>query len=271
MEKKRVVIDFDGTVTVLDEEAVQFREAFIQEMARRLGLNIERLRSSMENAEAVVRQFPETYGWKSNGIIVAPAVSDPYLLTQASARLILESEQPRTGWPAEIDFDKFLGELFTYAYGFSGTCFKPYARFFIESLSIRADLTVVTNSGTEKVDAKITSLLGSGHGIKIIGNAKKYQLGVVSNKLPVRVQISGLNRPVYPQRDNYYKILESLKPDRVIGDSWELDLALPMFLGIPTVLALSERTPNWEVAVCTSRNSFVSGSLLEILDHILGC
>lgn len=272
MSKLRVVIDFDGTVTNSFEEAKPFRDAYIYKMAGLLNMNLERLQSSMKIAESVVRQFPETYGWKSDGIIVAPAVSDPYLLTQASARLIMESEASYMNFPPTEEWDKFFGELFTYAYAFSNTCFKPYARYFIESLSIRTDLVIVTNSGTENVDKKISSLLGSDHGIKIVGNAKKYQLGIASKQLPVKVQVMGLNRPVYIQRQNYFDILKSLgQVDFVVGDIWELDLALPMFLNIPTVLALSEATPSWEKDICSTEKSFSSGSLLEILDHILKC
>jgi|GEM_PF-4457347 len=57
----------------------------------------------------------------------------------------------------------------------------------------------------------------------------------------------------------------------VIGDIYELDLALPEFLKFPTVLVLSHSTPKWEIKYYKAHpNGFSSNSLQEI-EHNIFC
>lgn len=55
--------------------------------------------------------------------------------------------------------------------------------------------------------------------------------------------------------------------DLVIGDIYEMDLALPEALGIPTILIATQETPSWEIDYYKSNPTGVAVSDLDDIPH----
>ena len=87
--------------------------------------------------------------------------------------------------------------------------------------------------------------------------AKKY---VVDNNgdsgtTKLEFKLSGLDRPIFCKRPHYFDLLQRLRSERglvwadflVVGDIFELDLALPLILGANVALMRSPTTPSYEI------------------------
>lgn len=230
----------------------------------------------VSRASEKIFEEPGLYGWEVGGYIVAPATVDPYVLSTAAVQEVLkdlrQENSPSLKIPTMEETGAILSQFFKIAYATSGTVFRPGARKFLQDLQKHSDLRVVTNSDTKAVEAKIVKLLGTEHGIKIVGNAKKYVVTPEFNLVTEKLRIGGLERPVFLRRGLYYKALMESGglPDAVIGDIWELDLAMPDMLGVKTVLITQKTTPIWERLEYKDRNwGFSSNHLGEISDRLL--
>jgi len=84
-------------------------------------------------------------------------------------------------------------------------------------------------------------------------------------------------RPVFLRREYYYRVLKNLEEEKefkpentiVIGDVYELDLALPQHLGYKVVLLETEFTPEYEKRFLRrTKNSYVAKDFDELKDII---
>ncbi|OGL72212.1 hypothetical protein A3D69_01120 [Candidatus Uhrbacteria bacterium RIFCSPHIGHO2_02_FULL_54_11] len=164
--------------------------------------------------------------------------------------------------------------LYKYNYGKSATVFRVGASGLLSRLP-RDTTWVVTNSATEPVERKVRDLgvqtlrdagitnisntmnpMGWLKG-RVVGNAKKYANDPdwKTERVPAEMQIPGLDRPILLRRRLYFETLNRLRreadvkwPDiTVVGDIFELDLALPLHRGARVVLMANEHTPDYEV------------------------
>ena len=144
-----------------------------------------------------------------------------------------------------------LDELFAECYPLTDTVFnggEKNAREFLTLLHEESNLTIVTNSRTTNVLKKLAILFDTeNHGLRIVGNARKY---VVDNRgnwgVDQTMSLPGLPRPVYLRRSLYNTVIKEVKPNKVFGDIFELDLALPEAKGVHTILITSSNTPKWD-------------------------
>jgi len=246
-----VASDFDGTVTDVWRESETYTRAYSEVMANRLGFNHTELVSRLDQGLELVRGNPGIFGWEYRGLIVAPAEADPYLLTQTSASIVIRQlRQEATGLaiPTIEETGVFLDAIHYEVYPKAGIFFKDQAREYVEELHATTSFTIVTNAKTDSVRRKLATLLGEkGEEIKVLGDARKFEVEQKWTAFPEFTQPAGFPRKVYLRRQKYHDALQLIGAEVAVGDIYELDLALPEIMGLNTVLILSAHTPEHEV------------------------
>jgi phosphoglycolate phosphatase-like HAD superfamily hydrolase len=270
---KNIVTDFDGVVTDVMEESSTFEAAYLEGMCQKFSLPPPELVDMVAATKKIIESHPGKYGWEMDGVIVVDAHADPYIYTQTATFLAL-TEMISKGYAhisAEYERDKPFYNIFAEAYAKAGIFFRPFAREYLLTLHQTANLTIVTNSRTDSVNTKLIKLLGSDHGLRLVGNAQKMKLERSWNKVPDSIIPAGFPRPIYLRHKLYGDILNQLSPvHAVCGDVWELDLSLPEYLGIKTVFILKEMTPKWERRHYLNHfNGYATPSLEIALKHLL--
>lgn len=266
-----LVLDFDGTLTRVDEEARPFLAAYRAGLRELLGDD-----SGWEDAASAIAAAPDAYGWEHEGRIVAPSHADPYIFATSVAQLVLSRRGMINGHRAMLE------QIFKRAYEHAGIAFRPDARSVLETLVSRAaKIALVTNSHTDAVMKKLRMLGARGsEALPVFGDAKKWMLAEHDDPrflaLPEALAIEGLERPVLLRRGRYFDVLRKLwdelgtGPDRtlVCGDIYELDLALPAALGAHVHMVGRPSTPAYERdAVLRAGGSF-SLELSGVLDRV---
>lgn len=271
-----LILDFDGTLTKIEEEAKPYVDGYRLSLARELGLNQNEIDNYWNEARTKILRNPEKYGWQLEGIAVASATSDPILICYPIADEIftkvgknLSPEERRA----------LLGKLFLENRPKMGQAFKEGADEFLSEVYdlFNGRVYVVTNSSTDDVSGRISRLPSDHSKIRVLGGAKKYVVANDFEALPKTITISGLERPVYLRRQNYNNTLDKILQEQntdaprtaVIGDIWELDLALPQYLGMHIGLTPNPTTPQYEkdVVINYSRG-FVSNSLEGVYNRL---
>ena len=176
--------------------------------------------------------------------MVAPALADPFLLSNFVARRLCD----KLGvLPDKAERVSLLDGLYREAYAQVAMAFKPEAKEVLEALlDTGLPVHVVTNAHTATVEAKLTKLAPRGRErLRVSGDARKFlieppsTLDAVFSALPETVQAEGLVRPIHLRRGHYYDALRRIwsetdtSPETtlVAGDIFELDLAMPAALG----------------------------------------
>lgn len=279
MSVECIVLDFDGTFTLVDREAVPFIDGFLSDLRADVGDDVER---QWDETVQRVKADPDRYGWENEGRIVAPSHADPYILATTVGQLLLEG----AGISSRAARTEKLQGLYQRNYPRALTVFRPDAKAVIETLiATGIPVFVVTNSRTEHVEAKLDQLAPKGRGqITVRGDARKFVLMDPSpiddawKRVPAQRELSGLSRPIYLHRGAYYEQLRRIWQETgtdaagtlVCGDIFELDLSLPSELGASVHLVARPDTPEYERHAARTRpGGSVSqelGGLLEVLD-----
>jgi len=251
-----VVLDFDGTFTDVAAEGEPFVRHFRRRFAERVGAEVA---APWDAVEAEVVSSTEEYGWEVGGRVVAPALADPYLLSNFVARRLCE----RSGrLPDVTERGQVLDELYREAYSQAGSAFKPEAKEVLEALAATGlPVVFITNAHTRTAEAKLDSLnLRGRERIRVSGDARKFLIepaGVEDpafEALPETVQTPGLRRPIYLRRGRYFDALKRVWQDTgttpaqtlVCGDIYELDLAMPAALGASVQYVARPNTLDYE-------------------------
>lgn len=271
-----ILLDFDGTFTDVEAEGAPFAEAYRADVSRLLG---EDVTSQWLAAEGLIRNDPDRYGWNHGRRIVAPANADPYVRCTAITQVLLDERglyvdpDERTG---------ILQDLYARNYQKSATVFRPEARDVLDDVLGRSvPVFVVTNSRPDTVSRKIDELAPARREtLEVMGDAKKYvvvepaEIDSTFDAIPEEEQLEGLARPVFLRRGHYYEVLRDIwgrtgaRPERtlVVGDIYELDLALPARLGTAVHLVTRDTTPEYEVRAVLSK---AMGAISEDLRGVL--
>ena len=246
MTTRLVIFDFDGTLTDIADEGVQFEAAYRGAVLDLFG---QARAAAWDAARAAVLADAPELGWDMGTGATAPGDADPYITaTLALARFaraerlpILGSDDPRH---ASIRGD-LGGALYQAAYGSLRPAFRPEARAVIEAAVARVPhVRVVTNSSTAKVTDKMRHLaLAAPLGVD--GDARKFEVSEPTvnpagmAEVPASWRVDSLRRPILPRRGRYFDVLRRVwaetgtRPEEtlVVGDIVELDLVLPGLLG----------------------------------------
>ncbi len=252
-----LILDFDGTVTDAEREGAPFREGYLEDLATLCGQPLETVLELAATAERAIHDDPDNHGWVYGGHIVAPATVNPYLRMMPVARAIFD----RFGvFADDADRSRLLdGILYKYNYQKTLVAFRDGAFQLLSDL-VGTPSWVVTNSHTEPVQAKIRTL-ESERGMldwwlpRVRGRARKYIVNDAFDAIPKELTLPGLSRPVLLRRRHYYEVIEALLAEAgqgwddlwVLGDIFELDLAMPLAMGANVGLVVGEFTPSYEV------------------------
>jgi hypothetical protein len=283
MEKRLVVLDFDGTITNVEEEGRMFLSGYIVDLCYLLAKTVDEIAPVMHDVYGKIAANPGENGWLYNGLIVAPATVDPYLRMRAIAQKVFGHFGV---FLDSLDRGHLLDFLYTNNYPLSSVAFKDGACQMLRELCANDEISVyiVTNSHTEGVRKKLVTLGADNDELasmceRVIGGAKKYLVDGRPDHVAESITLPGLSRPMYLRRSAYFDVLERLREIHgigweavtVIGDIFELDLALPFALGARVGLVLNEFTPKYEkdfIAGNTDRACFIN-SLYEVLPFVL--
>lgn len=250
MPIRTVILDFDGTCTDVDREAQGFLAGYKADLARLMG--VADLDHAWQEAERRIRQDPSRHGWVIAGRMVAPPV-DLYLLATAVSSLLAPDLS-----------DAETERLFKENYRFTTTAFRPRAREVVEAFAAAGvHFFVVTNSDAARVGDKLDALAPRGRErVQLRGDARKFVVAEPSvhaddprfASVPETLEVADWDRPVYARRGHYFDALASIWAETgstpaetlVVGDVFELDLAMPALLGCRVHLAASPRTLDYE-------------------------
>ncbi|MEW6035328.1 MAG: hypothetical protein AB1529_01830 [Candidatus Micrarchaeota archaeon] len=243
------VLDFDGTLTDIKREAGPFRERYRKGFAKMIGMGEGPIEPLWAEAEKKILGDPRA-GWIIGGKIVAPAFPDPYAFATAAATDVLDALGILLDAGERL---KRMDLLFHSAYAGGDVAFREGARDFLLELMARTEVSIVTSSGTASVLRKLGHLaLPSSP--PVFGNAQKYLVDGAWDALPESFSPQGYGRSVLLRRRKYWDILESVRKGNphekilVVGDIYELDLALPQFMGMRVCLASRDDTPAHHIA-----------------------
>jgi hypothetical protein len=280
-----LVLDFDGTMTDAEAEGRPFRDGYLDDLCALVGrpaLDPEILAIAAE-VEAELAAAPASHPFLWMGRAVAPATVDPYLRMVPIAHRILDRFDALHG---ALDRGRLLGGVL-YKYNYAKTLghpvFRPGAGEVLKRLA-ESEAWIVTNSDTHAVAGKVAALDRETPGVawltsRVRGYARKFEVDDTWTAVAPELTLPGLDRPVLLRRRAYHDILAQLLADAgatfadlvVIGDIFELDLAMPLALGARVGLVVSPYTPAYERAfVAAHPRGCVIEDLAEIPAFALG-
>jgi len=259
-----LVLDFDGTMTDAEAEGRPFREGYLEDLALLVGAEVSDVTPIADEVEAELAAAPASHPFLWMGRAVAPATVDPYLRMVPIAHRILD----RYGAvPSAVDRGRLLGSVL-YKYNYAKTLghpvFRPGAGEMLASLG-GTQTWIVTNSDTHAVAGKVAALDREAPGVawltsRVRGFARKFDVDDAWSGAPGEMAVPGLERAVLLRRRAYFEILRDVLEEArstfeelvVVGDIFELDLAMPLALGARVGLVTSSRTPSYERAFVTA-------------------
>jgi phosphoglycolate phosphatase-like HAD superfamily hydrolase len=271
-----LVLDFDGTMTDAEAEGRPFRDGYLEDLSAMVGRHAgdAEVIAIADEVEAELARAPASHPFLWMGRAVAPATVDPYLRMVPIAHRILDKFDVM---PSAIDRGRLLGNVL-YKYNYAKTLghpvFRPGAGDVLRALG-GTDAWIVTNSDTHAVAGKVSALDRESPGVgwltsRVRGHARKFDVEDAWTGAAAELHVPGLDRPVLLRRRAYHDILKEIL-DRagasfadlvVIGDIFELDLAMPLALGARVGLVATERTPPYERAFVEAHPR------ARIIDHL---
>jgi hypothetical protein len=257
-----LVLDFDGTMTDAETEGRPFRDGYLEDLAILVGRRPgdPEIAAIADDVERELAERPAEIPFLWMGRAVAPATVDPYLRMVPIAHRVLDRFATLTQ-PDERG--RLLGGVL-YKYNYAKTLerpvFRPGAGPALTRL-VGHEVFVVTNSETVAVAGKLERLDKDTPGAgwlapRVRGQARKFDIDDAWTGVAAELAMPGLARPVLLRRKNYHDILVGCLAEAgaagfadltVVGDIFELDLALPLALGARVGLIASQRTPAYEV------------------------
>jgi hypothetical protein len=285
MDIRLLIADFDGSMTDAWAEGRGFVAGYKVAIQILTGLDEGTFKALHDGFTAAMTADPHLYGvLNEDKIVTAPAVVDPYLFMQTIARLIFDREGRFVN---PIDRKNVIEYMFVSNYAKTSTVPRLGAPEFMRAASEHgfADFCIVTNARTRSVQKKLTHMGIDADTTSLYGDAQKFKIGPVVD-VPERINILGENpnghvRWVYPGRIKYYELLNRLREYHglqwsevcIVGDIFELDLALPFFLGCQVVLLVNDHTPQYEIDWLYRNGegrAHVFGDLNDARMHLLG-
>jgi hypothetical protein len=278
------VLDFDGTMTDAEAEGEPFVAGYLEDLEALVGAETPQARAEVraivDEVLAELVSAPERHPFRWKGKAVAPASVDPYLRMVPIADRIFDRFD---AFANHVDRGRLTGGvLYKHNYGRTKgrPVFRPGAAEVIAGLE-GTETFVVTNSHTAAVAEKIRMLdKQAGGGCdwladRVRGDAQKFEVDDTWDGVPAELVVPGLSsRNVLLRRRRYHDRLKDLLdrlgawwPDlTVVGDIFELDLALPLALGARVVLVQSRHTPPYESAfVAAHPRGVVCTDLRDVL------
>jgi hypothetical protein len=243
----RVVLDFDGTCTLVEQAAEGYLEAYRQGFSTQVSpLTAEEWGAALARVRG---QSPQA-GWTLAGTPSAPVAADPYILAYETASHLMRERR----LPGALPYSLHGG-----AYAASPAPWRPDVREVLETLDAKGvSVFFVSNSDSAYIEGRLDGLFPNGgsvrQGIVVRSGAGKFRVCElpwedqpflnegcrdIFRRLPSSLSVAELGRPVYVRRGSYFEALsralegdcDGLGDTLFCGDIWELDLAMPRLLG----------------------------------------
>lgn len=277
-----VVLDFDGTLTDVDSHAPAFYAASRQALGQLLGWDGATQQREWSRTFEAVMQLPPTAAWIVEGREVCPATADPYMIANSVTHRLLGEHRPEVAPKERV---ASVLEVHHAAYRQVTPAFRPDAREVMESL-LRDGyaVRVVSNSRTQAIERMLDSLdLNGRERVLVCGEAGKFSVcetavpDVRFLALPEVAEWWEGGRPILLRRGRYFDVLRSIwevtgtNPAQtiVIGDNFELDLAMPSALGAHVHLVTRAGTLRHEMQLARARpRGAVGATLLSVLERL---
>jgi phosphoglycolate phosphatase-like HAD superfamily hydrolase len=281
-----LILDFDGTLTDVEVEGKPYVGGYLEHLALICARPIESITDLYNRFHAQLMRDPINHPWIMFGEAVAPATVDPYLRMAPISRMIFAEcgiemndaamQGVLSGLLYKLNYPKTKTAFAPNA-----------ARLCAEIMNHDFNAFIVTNSDTAPVTKKIRELavdhgidsalvtaqdseqdaLGVQSGNterfkkwwlpRIYGDAKKYVVGSDPiDGIEPAMRLPNLHRPVLLWRPEYVRILRKLAAQceitdwssvLVVGDIFELDLAVPLAMGAHVALTVNDSTPQYEI------------------------
>lgn len=276
---KALVLDFDGTMTDAEAEGGPFRAGYLEDLCAMVGRRAgdEEVNAIADAVDRELAAAPHAHPFLWMGNAVAPATVDPYLRMVPIAHRVFDTFGVM---PNEVDRGRLFGTIL-YKYNYAKTLGRPVFRPGAGECLLKMlerPVFVVTNSDTHAVAGKIATLDHAHGGVarltsRVHGFARKFDLEPTWDGVATELRIPGLDRPVLLRRRTYHDMLAAVLAEAgssfaeltVVGDIFELDLALPLALGAKIGLVRGPRTPQYELDFVSSHER---GRVIEELSEI---
>lgn len=239
-----VVFDFDGTLTDVDTHAEAFYAASSRELAHQMGWDEATLAREWAVAFAAVMALSATAAWRVGGRDSCPARVDPYMIANSVTHRLLAEYYPGDDPATRV---ASVLAVHSAAYQQVSPQFRPDAQRVLEQLlGSGMPVRVVSNSQTAAIERMLDSLgMAMRERLIVRGDAGKFAICETPtpdarfNALPETVDWWEDGRPIHVRRGRYFDVLRAIWDDTgtapkqtlVVGDVFELDLAMPAALG----------------------------------------
>ena len=239
-----VVFDFDGTLTDVDAHAEAFYAASRQALADQLGWDEAEHAREWAASFAAVMALSATAAWQVGGRDACPARVDPYMIANSVTHRLLAEHRPGDDPATRV---ASVLAVHSAAYQQVSPQFRPDAQRVLEQLLAGGyPVRVVSNSQTTAIERMLDSLALAGRErVLVHGDAGKFSVcepmvpDARFDALPETVGWWEGGRPIHVRRGKYFDVLRAIWDDTgtnceqtlVVGDVFELDLAMPAALG----------------------------------------
>jgi FMN phosphatase YigB (HAD superfamily) len=245
---KCIVLDFDGTLTDPVQEGALFERRYRANLASATSDLVE---SQWQSAAEAVDADPESHGmFVMEDVMTAPGDADIYIRCVAISQRLnrelhlvpsLEALHPLTAKAYAKAYKDVTDE------SWSSAMFRPGVSEFLDRLRKSGlPVWVVSNGDPGSLKKRLERLPGGDtQWLELVGNAQKYLLipptepSSAFDSLPEHDRLPGLARPVKLKRGPYLEALLEVwrrtgaipQETLVVGDIYDVDLALPAALG----------------------------------------
>lgn len=277
-------LDFDGTMTDAEAEGAPFVTGYLEDLEALVGADTPALKAKVaaivDEVRAELATAPERHPFRWKGKAVAPASVDPYLRMVPIADRLFDRFD---AFANHVDRGRLTGGVL-YKHNYARTKGRPVFRAGAAEVIVGlagTDTYVVTNSHTQSVAEKIHTLdelYGGGCAwlaARVRGDAQKFEIDEAWDGVPAELVVPGLaSRNVLLRRRRYHDRLKAVLDEVgaswedlvVVGDIFELDLAMPLALGARVVLVQSPHTPPYEAAFVSGHaRGIVTSDLRDVL------
>jgi len=284
MEIENIILDFDGTLTNLEKEVHPMSIKRDELFSEKTGFPYEKLKEEINKISREVKN-DSSQGWKDGEEIVARADADPHSFRNVIYQNLLEklsknNELEKYNLPTDKrEQFEFLKEIFMESLPYARTSFREGEKAtsqFLDELTKNYNVSIVTNSKKDPVINRL-SKLRKPFPLEIEEDAKKYKLDDSMNEIPKEYTPSHFPRPVTLRRKKYKETLDKLKENKnfqpentsVIGDIFELDLALPEYLDYNIIQIHTPNVKDYEIKHHQdSKNNFYAENYNQILNYL---
>jgi hypothetical protein len=265
----RVIIDFDGTLTAEETQAVPLAEMSLDTLAREIiGTPRQGLARDYEATRQRLLREPHRHWWEVNGLVASYCDEGAFILNTTTLQVMLREDASYKSAVAAVfspaEYDPIVdctNYLFHRHTADLPVAFRPGAADVLTTLVSQRGRTpiVLTNSLGDKVRRHLATI-GLDRDVDVLGDTRQYEMAPswahhFDHKDLGRIQVWPVSqlRRIDLRRPAYFRALVKASAEDphlvVVADTLSLPGAVPLLMGIPFLLLKTAYTPSWCVRV----------------------